>query len=115
MDSLVLGWHDQKVVGYDAKAQVSKELFYNFGFECLGDFPIFDSLGGQLAFCAAPAALNQSWFFCYEATAWGMWGLDGRWLIEPIYDRPFRFQNGIAEVIYYGQKRKINEEGNFVE
>ena len=46
---------------------------------------------------------------------WGMLSTDGEWLIEPIYDAPFVFQDGIAEVIYYGEKRKINEQGEFVE
>jgi hypothetical protein len=40
---------------------------------------------------------------------------NGQWLIEPKFDQPFRFQNGFAEVIYYGQRRKINEKGEFVE
>jgi hypothetical protein len=46
---------------------------------------------------------------------WGMLGVNGHWLIEPKFDQPFRFQNGFAEVIYYGQRRKINEKGEFVE
>jgi hypothetical protein len=46
---------------------------------------------------------------------WGILSIDGDWLVEPKFDAPFRFQNGFAEVIYYGQKRKINEKGEFVE
>jgi hypothetical protein len=47
---------------------------------------------------------------------WGILDRDtGQWLIEPKFDGPFIFQNGFAEVIYYGQKRKINEKGEFVE
>ena len=40
---------------------------------------------------------------------------NGHWRIAPQYDKPFHFQDGIAEVTYYGQKRKINEQGEFVE
>jgi hypothetical protein len=46
---------------------------------------------------------------------WGMLAADGKWVIEPRFDGPFRFQNGFAAVLYYGQKRKINEKGEFVE
>ncbi len=46
---------------------------------------------------------------------WGMLSTDGEWLVEPKFDAPFRFQNGFADVLYYGEKRRINEKGEFVE
>ena len=46
---------------------------------------------------------------------WGMLSVDAQWIVAPIFDGPFHFKNGIAEVLYYGQKRKINEKGEFVE
>ncbi len=46
---------------------------------------------------------------------WGMLSTDGEWLIEPKFDAPFSFQNGFAAVLYYGEQRKINEKGAFVE
>jgi hypothetical protein len=52
---------------------------------------------------------------CTDLRNWGMLGVNAQWLIEPKYDAPFHFKNGIAEVLYYGQKRKINEKGEFVE
>ncbi len=52
---------------------------------------------------------------CRQLVNWGILGGNGQWLIEPKYDARFHFKNGIAEVIYYGQKRKINEKGEFVE
>ncbi len=71
-----------------------------------------DTLNGRLGFCSTVAVL----FMLHADThGWGILGTDGRWLIEPIFDAPFHFQNGIAEVLYYGQKRKINEKGEFVE
>ncbi len=54
-------------------------------------------------------------FLMKQLRNWGMLGANGKWLIQPIYDAPFLFQNGIAEVVYYGQKRKINEKGEVVE
>jgi hypothetical protein len=45
---------------------------------------------------------------------WGVLGMDGLWLIAPQYDAPFHFEKGIAEVIYYGKEREINEWGEFV-
>ena len=71
-----------------------------------------DTLNGRLGFCSTAALL----FMLSEDThGWGILGTNGRWLIEPIFDAPFHFQNGIAEILYYGQKRKINEKGEFVE
>lgn len=54
-------------------------------------------------------------FLMIRLRNWGMLGADGTWVIEPKFDAPFYFENGIAEVLYYGQKRKINEKGEFVE
>ena len=52
---------------------------------------------------------------CNELKTWGFLTVKGHWLIEPKFDGPFSFQNGFADVVYYGQKRKINEQGEFVE
>jgi hypothetical protein len=71
----------------------------------------------------------ERWFSIKVRPLWGPWsgqwsivtaalviiGNRGYWLIEPKFDAPFHFENGIAEVLYYGQKRKINEKGEFVE
>ena len=69
------------------------------------------------AFCLPQLAPNF-----YQCTGlkpdyqnWGMLGTNGQWIIAPQYDDPFTFENGIANVRYYGQKRKINEKGEFVE
>jgi hypothetical protein len=52
---------------------------------------------------------------CGDLRNWGIMGENGQWLIEPKFDAPFYFQDGIADVVYYGQKRKINEKGEFME
>jgi hypothetical protein len=46
---------------------------------------------------------------------WGVFAGNGRWVIQPIYDLPVKFVNGIAEVRYYGKPLKINENGETVE
>ncbi len=64
---------------------------------------------------------DACWFSIKVRPLWGpvsgqcMLNTNWKRLKEPIYDAPFLFQNGIAEVIYYGQKRKINEKGEVVE
>ncbi len=81
-----------------------------------------DTLGGIPVYCAAPLpwnlGLNRK--FAHKAVyeqirAWGMVGANAQWVLEPRFDVPFHFKNGIAEVRYYGQRRKINEKGEFVE
>ena len=72
-----------------------------------------DTLGGKPCFCMSAAIAIAGDIENYHA--WGMIDLEGFWLIQPIFDRPFLFQDGFAAVIYYGQQRKINEKGEFVE
>lgn len=74
-----------------------------------------DRVGGVPAFCISATENKDSKIYLNDAHAWGMIDLKGKWLIEPKYDAPFHFENGVAEVIYYGQRRKINEKGEFVE
>lgn len=75
-----------------------------------------DTLLSTAAVCASIAHQRMPrWVPCQEIHEWGMYGGSGRWLIPPIFDGPFHFQNGMAEVLYYGQQRKINEKGAFVE
>lgn len=74
-----------------------------------------DTIGGEVCFCTARfvgRVLEQ--FYCKDMRNWGMMNGKGQWLIEPQFDAPFYFQDGFAEVVYYGQKRKINAQGEFV-
>ncbi len=74
----------------------------------------------------------ERWFSIKVRPLWGPWSgqssiftaalliIDnhGQWLIPPKFDQPLHLQNGVAERLhrfYYGQKRKINEKGEFVE
>jgi hypothetical protein len=71
-----------------------------------------DTLNGIPAYCASSFTNSfQIGMLSTEAHAWGMLGYNGQWLVEPKYDKPFRFKNGIAEVLLYGERRRINEKG----
>ncbi len=72
-------------------------------------------VNGVAVFCATIFPEVYGIPLTQDVHGWGMLGTDGKWLIEPKFDAAFRFQNGFADVIYYGQRRKINEKGEFVE
>jgi hypothetical protein len=74
-----------------------------------------DTLMGMAAYCATSftAAFRTS-ILGSESHAWGMLGINGQWIIEPKYDKPFRFKKGKAEVLLYGKPMKINEKGEEV-
>ncbi len=79
--------------------------------------PSLDTVRGAKGFCVpeyVPLQYSGS-LSCKELKNWGILGVDGKWLIAPIFDNRFEFDNGVAEVLSYGQKRKINEKGEFVE
>jgi hypothetical protein len=78
------------------------------------EFPDPEKVNGQLAFCLPKSSGEMYRVDQNEWHTWGMLGTNGEWLIEPKFDEPFRFQNGFAEVMYYGERRKINEKGAFV-
>ncbi len=84
------------------------------GYQCWDGNETPDTIGGRLAYCVVPRDLKSE-KKCDDLRTWGMIGFNGHWLIEPKFDQPFRFQDGFAEVMYYGEKRKINEKGEFVE
>ncbi len=74
-----------------------------------------DTVQGRLAFCAPHfEEYKSTHWYCNELRNWGMLDEYGKWLIEPKYDAFFYFQNGKANVMFKGKKRKINEKGAFV-
>jgi hypothetical protein len=73
-----------------------------------------DTVGGIRAYCL-PLWEDHWPGDCDAPRTWGMLGTNGKWLIAPMFDTPFRFQDGTAKVVHYGQKRRINETGEFVE
>ncbi len=70
---------------------------------------------GMPAHCLPDFQAAHDSVSCDSVRAWGMFGHNGHWLVPPQYDAPFQFENGVAEVVYDGQKRKINERGEFVD
>jgi hypothetical protein len=74
-------------------------------------------LGTQTGFCLPQVTDDIYWHTgtWSDLRTWGFLSVQGEWLIEPKFDEPFYFVDGIAEVVYYGQKREINEEGEFVQ
>jgi hypothetical protein len=85
------------VYKYDA-AGVKRQIVQNQEAYCAPDYiPKFNHLGEENPY-----------------RNWGMLGTNGKWIVPPIFDAPFKFVNGLAEVLYYGQKHKINEKGEFI-
>ena len=113
-DSLLWAWSDFSLVAFGKKG-INKKLFYQSFSTCLHSQISPQTIDQQLAFCVALPLDPWQFGNCKDIKAWGMMGLDGAWLIQPKFDAPFHFENGVAEVIYYGEKRKINEKGEFVE
>jgi hypothetical protein len=80
-----------------------------------GDEVVPDTVQGMLAFCAPHKDKYEgSHWYCKELRSWGIIDVNSNWLIEPKFDKFFYFNNGIAEVLYQGKKRRINEKGKFV-
>jgi hypothetical protein len=71
---------------------------------------------GKPAYCVTMYDLQEHGLVSLsEVHGWGILALSGEWLVEPKFDKPFEFTGGFAEVLYYGEKRRINENGEFVE
>ena len=45
---------------------------------------------------------------------WGMMDVQGKWRIDPCYDKPFHFDAGRAHVWYKGIPGSIDETGRFL-
>ena len=61
------------------------------------------------------------WFSIRVRPLWGPGSgeynpnINGQWVLKPKFDAPFHFENGITEVIFYGQRSIIDEKGAFVD
>ncbi len=109
-DGIVIAWEEGSLVNYYGKGG---KLLMGLFKRTIGLSTA--QIQGQWSICLplwrdAGRIMKSSDIHC-----WGMINKAGQWLIEPKFDGPFSFQNGFAEVLYYGQKRKINEKGEFVE
>jgi WG containing repeat len=109
--------HSGYPVVFDARPRLLVPPPYSFVLSsepmCRGFYS--DSIDGKLYYCLPKGTDRVDLLDCDEIHGWGLLGTDGNWFIEPIFDGAFTFKNGIAEVKYYGQKRKINTQGEFVE
>ena len=74
-----------------------------------------DTLQGDLVYCFPRYAQGLEKYNCAQLRNWGMMDANGKWVIEPKFDRPFNFQNGKAEVKEKGIYRWIDENGETME
>ncbi len=97
---------DVQISGIPPQGTIAKRML-------LPNAPIpLETVNGRQGYCLYSA---YSYFSILEEVQIRTWGFidreNGEWVIEPKFDAPFSFQNGVAEVVYYGQKFKINEKG----
>ena len=104
---------------YDAN---SNWLALNYRGDTLGMYKaalpgelLWVKLGGELGLCIPLHARGAPEFWDVDIHNWGILGERGKWLIPPIFDAPFRFENGRAQVLQYGAVRTIDEQGKFVD
>ncbi len=74
-----------------------------------------DTLQGDRVYCFPRYHPGLERYNCAELRNWGMMDAQGNWRIEPMFDKPFTFIDGVADVVYMGQHRNIDEEGMFLE
>ncbi len=113
-DSLVMVWDEDYTQIY---LLTGRQLHPMDGFD-VRCWPIAgepETVQGIKAFCLPDFQASFDSVPCDSLHAFGMFGYNGHWLIAPQYEEAFQFQDGVAEVVYQGQRRKINEQGEFVE
>lgn len=72
-------------------------------------------VAGQTAFCILDnLGRLPLWVDKETSRFWGLLGSNGQWIIPPMFDEPFIFENGLAKVKRYGQDFVINEQGAVV-
>lgn len=114
-DSILVLHYDGLVVVIDTRSDTLSRWFGTGAPRYYTSIPVLKIQGNDAYILPKYIRHNRPYFEGNELHTWGVLGTNGKWLIEPKFDAPFRFQNGIADVIYYGQRRKINEKGEFVE
>ncbi|MFN8397215.1 MAG: WG repeat-containing protein [Bacteroidia bacterium] len=114
-DSLVWLWNREIVRVLDSGGNELNEMFGEKSLGCISKGSVADTVGGKLVFCVLSNKLSRYAGPCEDLRAWGMMGLDLQWVIEPKYDEPFNFYNGVAEVVLYGKRLRIDEKGERVE
>lgn len=74
-----------------------------------------DLLDGQRVYSLPQVVDSRKIYLREDYRNWGLMDGKGRWIIDPIYDKPFKFQDGIAKVEKYGRKMRIDAKGQVVE
>jgi hypothetical protein len=73
-----------------------------------------DTIRGEQVFCFPQYQPGLERFNCGSLRNWGMMNAQGQWLIQPDYDKPFRFEGGEAAVVLKGRHFRIDEQGREV-
>ncbi len=73
-----------------------------------------DTLEGDIVYCFPRYSPGLEKFNCAHLRNWGMMDAQGKWRIDPCYDKPFHFQSGRAHVWYKGIPGSIDETGKFL-
>lgn len=74
-----------------------------------------DMLDGHRVYCLPQVLDVRKTYQREDYRNWGLMDGKGRWIIDPIYDKPFKFQDGLAKVEKYGRKMRIDVKGKVVE
>jgi hypothetical protein len=113
-DSLVMAWDSSATQIF---LLTGRQLHPENGFnaQCWRVDGTPETVQGISAYCLPDFQNASSTISCDSLHAYGMFGFNGHWLIPPQYDTPFTFVNGVAEVSQNGNRRKINEKGEFVD
>lgn len=72
-----------------------------------------DTVRGEGVYCFPQYIQGLERYNCFDLKNWGMMNATGQWLIEPQFDKPFHFEDGVARVVFKGQHYEIDEQGNF--
>jgi hypothetical protein len=112
-DSVVAVWYVTQAIVHDHHRKMITRMD---GVSPFGQsaYPT-QTVQGLSAICLPLTPRESGHLHISELRSWGMLGENGKWVIEPQFDAPFTFKNGFAEVLYYGQRRKINVSGEFVD
>jgi hypothetical protein len=73
-----------------------------------------DTVQGTQVYCFPQYQQGLERYNCFDLRNWGMMDGAGKWVIAPKYDKPFKFRNGVAAVIYKGEHLRIDETGELL-
>ncbi len=107
-DFIVLGAHNRIEYLLDAAGDTVSALVNNCKIYT-------DTLKGDIVYCFPRYSPGLEKYNCSQLRNWGMMDVSGNWRIEPRFDKPFHFSDGVAGVWFMGMPRRIDEDGRFLE